>query len=269
MADIFISYSKQTPEYTEDLAADLESAGFTVWWDTRLLPTSDQTFRDVILKELGDAQAAIVIWTPASVKSAWVISEAERARAQGKLIQLRSEDVPLEDIPPPFDNFQINLVQDKLQVYAALLKMDVKPGGVAKARKIPNKTAAEANLQMQIGRWDFIKDKKNLNDLYDFLKQEDINSFLAKNAHSRIEQLKYEDLIKNENFGKFKEFLQEFPNSFFEQELRDKYFSYTRREREMREENLKFWVSFFGVILAIVAVIFIYIFFGGVTLLVI
>jgi hypothetical protein len=37
MANIFISYSKQDPEYTKALAADLEVRGYSVWRDTSLM----------------------------------------------------------------------------------------------------------------------------------------------------------------------------------------------------------------------------------------
>ncbi len=55
------------------------------------------------MAELSRAQAAIVIWTPDSVRSDWVYSEASRARARRMLIPVRDEKVTLEDIPPPFD----------------------------------------------------------------------------------------------------------------------------------------------------------------------
>ena len=38
MADVFISYSKQSPEPTRKLAADLDARGVSVWYDTELLP---------------------------------------------------------------------------------------------------------------------------------------------------------------------------------------------------------------------------------------
>src|SRR5262249_54718116 len=91
MADIFISYSKPHVELTRDLASDLEAKGLTVWWDTDLL--AGDSFRQRIIQELHDCKAAIVIWTPQSVSSDYVISEAERARKAGKLIQIRTEEV--------------------------------------------------------------------------------------------------------------------------------------------------------------------------------
>ena len=65
------------PEETSELAADLERAGFTVWWDKDITP--GEPFRDSINAELAIARAAIVIWTPPAVKSNWVISEVTRA----------------------------------------------------------------------------------------------------------------------------------------------------------------------------------------------
>jgi len=67
VADIFISYSKARRAETIDVAAELESHGFTVWWDKDISP--GETFRDVINAELAKARAALIIWTPTSVKS--------------------------------------------------------------------------------------------------------------------------------------------------------------------------------------------------------
>ena len=78
MADIFISYSKQSKAETEHLAAELQAKGFTVWYDTSLVP--GDSFRDVITSELAQARAAIVIWTADSVKFDWVCAEARAAR---------------------------------------------------------------------------------------------------------------------------------------------------------------------------------------------
>src|SRR5262245_53975913 len=84
MADIFISYSKGSAAQTERLANELRSKGFTVWYDTSLVP--GDSFREVIMSELAQARAAIVIWDTASVKSDWVCSEASRARVRRILI---------------------------------------------------------------------------------------------------------------------------------------------------------------------------------------
>jgi hypothetical protein len=88
MADIFISYSKGFAAQTEQLVQELQAKGFSVWYDTSLVP--GDSFRDVIMSELAQARAAIVIWDAASVKSEWVCSEASRARARGILVPVRA-----------------------------------------------------------------------------------------------------------------------------------------------------------------------------------
>jgi hypothetical protein len=101
VADIFISYARPDRELAEGLADELSAQGYSVWWDTSLVP--GESFRSRLMAELEAAGAVVVIWTPNSVKSEWVVSEAERAAAQGKLVPTRVETLPILDIPPPFD----------------------------------------------------------------------------------------------------------------------------------------------------------------------
>jgi|KBSMisStandDraft_5_1062788.scaffolds.fasta_scaffold183557_1 hypothetical protein len=123
MADVFISYSKSYVQITRDLAADLEAKGLTVWWDTDLL--AGESFRQRIIQELQACKATIVIWTPQSVISDYVISEAERARKAGKLIQVRTEDIQPDELPPPFDTGHASLVDDRRAIYGALSKLGI------------------------------------------------------------------------------------------------------------------------------------------------
>jgi len=103
MADVFISYSKQDRTIAEALASKLQAEGRSVWWDTNLVG-GDQ-FRQVIVQELNIAKSVIVIWTPNSVKSEWVMSEAQRAATQKKLLPVKLPGLAIADIPPPFDTY--------------------------------------------------------------------------------------------------------------------------------------------------------------------
>lgn len=125
MADVFISYAKTARSQTEGLATYLEGEGYSVWWDAALV--SGDSFRSVILRELDAAKAVIVIWTPASVQSAWVISEAERAADTGKLITLRTCDIQVQSIPMPFGVRHTELVDNRAAVLAALKRDGVRP----------------------------------------------------------------------------------------------------------------------------------------------
>jgi hypothetical protein len=126
MAQVFISYSKEDAEPTVALARTLEAAGITVWWDTSLLP-DDPHFPETIRREITRASAAIVIWTPTSVKSRWVYAEAKTADEQNKLIQLRTSSVNQVAVPLPFNTGQIGLVTELDRLFQALQRKDVRP----------------------------------------------------------------------------------------------------------------------------------------------
>jgi class 3 adenylate cyclase len=125
MADIFISYSKSFHAQTEQLANELRAKGFSVWYDTSLVP--GDSFREVITSELAQAGAVIVIWNESSVKSDWVCSEASRARARRILIPLRADGVRSHDIPPPFDGLHTELLSNRAAIEASLAKLGVTP----------------------------------------------------------------------------------------------------------------------------------------------
>lgn len=125
MPDIFISYSKQERQLTEDLAKYLEAEGYVVWWDTSLV--TGENFRSAIKQQLDDARAVIVVWTRSSVNSDWVVSEAEHAARQTKLIPLRAADLLMEQIPNPFNVRHTEVVENRGALKAALLRLNVEP----------------------------------------------------------------------------------------------------------------------------------------------
>jgi WD40 repeat protein len=128
VADVFISYSKSRRTETVELATDLEARGFIVWWDNEITP--GETFRKAIRDELDKAGAVIVIWTPQSAQSNWVISEVNRAHKRGVLIAVHSADLNTDDIPSPFDVVHTEPVDNRPAIFAALAKLGVKPSGV-------------------------------------------------------------------------------------------------------------------------------------------
>lgn len=110
MADVFISYASIDAEAPEQVGRLLERQGYSVWWDRHLV--SGEAFSRSIVRELDLAKAVVVLWTPGSVVSDWVYSEARRAHAQGKLVQLRAADVSIDELPAPFDAFHCPPLKD-------------------------------------------------------------------------------------------------------------------------------------------------------------
>ena len=111
-ADVFVSYASADRDVAEALAEQLQADGRSVWWDVETAPGA--SFREEIAKQLNAAKTVIVIWTPASVQSQWVISEAQRAAAQNKLIPVRAPDVDIHSIPQPFDTLHTPIVSENV-----------------------------------------------------------------------------------------------------------------------------------------------------------
>jgi len=102
MADVFVSYARGDERTARAVAERLIEAGYSVWWDTELLPHN--RFANVIEEEIGIAHAVLVIWSKIAVKSQWVRAEAELGRGDGKLIQVTIDRSP---IPLPFNQYQL------------------------------------------------------------------------------------------------------------------------------------------------------------------
>jgi adenylate cyclase len=101
MADIFLSYARESAETATRVAATLREHGYSVWFDEEL--PAHRAYADVIAAELDAALAVLVLWSEGATKSQWVRSEANRARERGKLVQARVDDALL---PMPFDQIQ-------------------------------------------------------------------------------------------------------------------------------------------------------------------
>lgn len=101
MADIFLSYARESAEDATRIAAALRDQGYSVWFDEEL--PAHRAYADVIAAELDAARAVLVIWSEAAARSQWVRSEANRAREKANLVQARVDDARL---PMPFDQIQ-------------------------------------------------------------------------------------------------------------------------------------------------------------------
>ena len=98
MADVFISYARATGEQAQAAASALRSLGYSVWIDADL--PAHRIYSSVIEEQLSKAKAALVIWSPEAARSEWVMSEANRAREESKLVQVSVAPIRL---PMPFD----------------------------------------------------------------------------------------------------------------------------------------------------------------------
>jgi TolB-like protein len=84
MAAIFLSYAREDRRFAEVLAQVLESAGHSVWWDSRI--GGGEEFSAKIEAELDKSDVVVVAWSKDSVKSRWVRDEAGVGGDTGRLV---------------------------------------------------------------------------------------------------------------------------------------------------------------------------------------
>ncbi len=77
------------------MARALKAEGFTVILDRKVTP--GDTWRNAIGKALDAATVIVVLWSVHSVRSEWVIAEADIGRNQEKLVP-----VLIDHVKPPF-----------------------------------------------------------------------------------------------------------------------------------------------------------------------
>lgn len=101
MASVFLSYDREDTARARPIAAALERAGHSVWWDRNI--KGGTQYAKAIEQALNQADAVVVLWSARSVESAWVRDEAAAGRDRGRLVPVR-----IDGIEPPlgFRQFQ-------------------------------------------------------------------------------------------------------------------------------------------------------------------
>jgi formylglycine-generating enzyme required for sulfatase activity len=89
MPQVFISYSRKDIKFVERLVADLQSTGFTAWYDLSGLEGGTQWEKE-IQDAIDQSQFFMAILSPNSLKSKWVLREFLYAEKKGvKVIPLQ------------------------------------------------------------------------------------------------------------------------------------------------------------------------------------
>ena len=84
MNHVFLSYNREDQAVAKLFAEGFMRAGLSVWWDTAL--RSGQAYDEVTESALRGAKAVVVLWSPRSVVSRWVRSEATLADRNKTLV---------------------------------------------------------------------------------------------------------------------------------------------------------------------------------------
>ncbi len=100
MSDIFISYAKEDRARAQLFAQALARQGWSVFWDRTI--AAGRTWRDTIGRELEQARCVVVLWSPHSIISDWVLDEADDARERRVLVP-----VLIANVRPPMGSRNI------------------------------------------------------------------------------------------------------------------------------------------------------------------
>ena len=84
MGHVFLSYDHDDRARAAPIAAAIEKAGHSVWWDERIAAGAE--YNSEIEGAVERADAVVVLWSERSVRSAWVRDEAAEGRDRGKLV---------------------------------------------------------------------------------------------------------------------------------------------------------------------------------------
>lgn len=96
MARVFLSYDREHTDQAHPIAAALERAGHSVWWDRHI--KGGAQYSKEIEQALKDAGAVVVLWSERSIDSPWVRDEAATGRDSGRLVPVR-----IDAAEPPLD----------------------------------------------------------------------------------------------------------------------------------------------------------------------
>ena len=103
MSQIFLSYARDDVDAAKQLADGIAEAGHEVWWDRNLHGGS--RFSSEIDRALKNAEAVVVLWSNASVGSAWVQDEAAEGRDSERLVP-----VTIDSVKPPLGFRQFHTI---------------------------------------------------------------------------------------------------------------------------------------------------------------
>jgi formylglycine-generating enzyme required for sulfatase activity len=84
VADVFLSYKREDAEVASRIVDALRESRISVWWDDGITPR--QAWDTEIEQAISAASTVMVLWSPRSVVSEWVRTEAHYGKDRGKLV---------------------------------------------------------------------------------------------------------------------------------------------------------------------------------------
>lgn len=182
--DVFLSYARQDREVAAALFEELERQGLEVWWDFGLLPGEE--FAEKILSVVELSTLTVVLWSNTSVRSRWVLSEADLADRHGTLFPVCIDQTP---IPMPFSRIHsASLTRDDVAAEIEALAEQIVQAVLKKAHSETAQNTPEVEDQAVKARdtlREYAETAKDGNDATDPLE----NNAPLLSLNERLEEL--------------------------------------------------------------------------------
>lgn len=237
MADIFISYATDDRAEAARLAAFLAEQGYSVWWDREL--AAGQQFYEELAQALADCRVAIVLWTTSSIKSRWVLGEAETAASAEKLVPVRADSLSERQIPLGFRALHTIPRSDHAGLLRAIkqrceavpkpmsrwdiFKMRLARRLLATRERLTFSNVAAAAVVILLGGyflvvlmdWVTIRDSIEPSDFERHLDSFPFSPF-ASRAQAKLSGLKEWETVKaSRSVGELQDYVQKYPGSIY------------------------------------------------------
>lgn len=146
MANIFVSYNRESENITRSLVKDIKALGHTVWFDQELI--GGQAWWDQILETIRNSDVFLFVLNPESLNSSACTFEYSYAADLGKIIMpvLISEGVSINLLPPALS--QIQLVDYQKRDRDAVLRLAKALTNTPLPQPLPNPLPPQPEVPM-------------------------------------------------------------------------------------------------------------------------
>ena len=103
---VFISHSHKDKDLVRDIARRLRTVGLEPFIDIDDLPTGAH-WKKILLERLRDADAVLVLLTPAALESPWSVTEVGMAEGFDKVILPVTAGLEPQRLPAPLQSYQV------------------------------------------------------------------------------------------------------------------------------------------------------------------
>jgi hypothetical protein len=102
---VFISHSREDTELVRDIARRLRGAGFETFEDFEEFDSGAE-FKKHLRERLSQANVFLILLTPRSLRSSWIMTELGMAEALGRQVVPVTVGLRPQDLPAPLQTYQ-------------------------------------------------------------------------------------------------------------------------------------------------------------------